>query len=45
MEIVIHIKNSLFQQKFQKRICVISTGIANLGVWCKKLSNWTSGVG
>ena len=28
-----------------KRICTISTGIPNLGVWCKKWSNWTSAVG
>jgi len=28
-----------------KRNCTISTGIPNLGVWCKKWSNWTSGVG
>jgi len=28
-----------------KRNCSVSTGISNLGVWCKKWSNWTSGVG
>jgi len=28
-----------------KRSRTISTGIPNLGVWCKKWSNWTSGVG
>ena len=32
-----------FQQEFP--ICNISTGIPNLGVWSKKRSNWTSGVG
>jgi len=31
-----------FNKRF-KRNCTISTGIPNL--WCKKLSNWTSGVG
>ena len=44
MEIVVHSKKSLFQQKFQSN-CTISTGIPILGVWCKKWSNWTSGVG
>jgi len=34
MEIVVHNKNSLFQQKFQNT-CNISTGIPNLGAWCK----------
>jgi len=33
-----------FNKSF-KRNCTISTGIPNLGVWCKKRSNWTSGVG
>jgi len=28
-----------------KRNSTISTGIPNLGVWCKGWSNWTSGVG
>jgi len=36
-------QKNLLQQKFQKKF--ISTGIPNLGVWCKKWSNWTSGVG
>jgi len=27
------------------RNCTISTGIPNLRVWCKKWSNWASGVG
>ena len=44
MEIVVHSKKSLFQQKFQKN-CTISTAIPNLGVWSTKWSNWTSGVG
>ena len=35
MEIVVYSKKSLFQQKFQKKLCTISTGIPNLGVWCK----------
>jgi len=43
MEIVVLSKKSLFQQKFQKEF-TISTGINSLGVWCKKLSNRTSGV-
>jgi len=34
MEIMVHSKKSLFQQSF-KRNCTISTGIPNLGVWCK----------
>jgi len=32
---------NLFQQVSN---CTISTGIPNLGVWCKKWSNWTSRV-
>jgi len=44
VEIVVHSKKSVFGQNF-KRNCTISTGIPNLGVWCKKWSNWTSGVG
>jgi len=28
-----------------KRNWIISTRIPNLRLWCKKLSNWTSGVG
>jgi len=31
--------------KSLKRNCTISTGSPNLGVWCKKWSNWASGVG
>ena len=44
MEIVVHSKEALFLQKFQKN-CVISPGIPVSGVSCKKSSNWTSGVG
>jgi len=44
MEIEIHSKNSLFQKSF-KRNYTISTTISNLGVWCKKWSNWTSRFG
>jgi len=33
-----------FNKSF-KRHCTIPTGIPNLGVWCKKWSNWTSRVG
>jgi len=44
MEVVVHSKKYLFQQKFQKK-CTISTRIRNLGEWCKKWSNWISGVG
>jgi len=31
--------------KSLKRNCTVSTGIPNLGVWCKKWSNWISEVG
>jgi len=31
--------------KVSKEIVPFQTGIPNLGVWCKKWSNWTSGVG
>jgi len=44
MEIVVHSKNPCFNKSF-KRNCTISTGSPNLRVWCKKWSNWTSGVG
>jgi len=44
MGIVVHSKKSLFQQKFQKNGTIL-TGIPNLGVWCKKLSDCSSGVG
>ena len=33
-----------FNKSFERN-CTISTGIPNLGVWCKNWSNWTSGVG
>jgi len=33
-----------FTKSFE-RYRIISTGIPSLGVWCKKWSNWTSGVG
>jgi len=33
-----------FNKSF-KRNCTISTGIPDFGVWCKKWSNWKSGVG
>ena len=36
---------SLYFNECFKRNCTISTGIPNLGVWCKKRSNWTCGVG
>jgi len=36
-------RNLCFNKSF-KRNCTISTG-CNLWVWCKKWSNWTSGVG
>jgi len=36
---------SLCFNKSITRNCTISTGIPNLGVWHKKWSNWTSGVG
>jgi len=35
--------NLCFNKSF-KRNCTISTGNPNLGAWCKKWSNWTSGV-
>jgi len=44
MEIVVQSKKFLIQQKFQKKL-YFSTGIPNLGMWCKKWSNWTCGVG
>jgi len=45
MEIVLHDKKSLFQQKFQNKLCYFN-GISQCGnVWYKKWSNWTSGVG
>jgi len=44
MEIVVHSKNSLFQQKFQKKLYHFNRN-SNMGVWCKKWSDWTSGVG
>jgi len=37
-----------FKRNFKeifKRNCTISTGIPNLGMWCKKWSCWISGVG
>ena len=34
MEIVVHSKKSVSNKSF-KRNCTISTGIPNLGVWCK----------
>ena len=42
MEIVVHSKKSV-STSFKKN-CTILTRIPNLGVWCKKWSNWTSGV-
>jgi len=44
MEIVVHSKKSLFQQKFKKNV-PFQQEIPNLRVWCKKWSNWTSRVG
>ena len=38
------IQKSLFQQKVKKKFTIL-TEIPNLGVLCKKWSNWTSGVG
>jgi len=43
MEIMVHSKKSLFQQKFQKKFYHFNS-ISQLGVWCKKWSNWVSGV-
>jgi len=39
-----HSKKYMFQQSF-KRNCTISTGIPNLGVWCKKMIQLDIGVG
>jgi len=44
MEIVVHGKKYLIQQKFQKKLHHFNR-IPNLGRWCKKGSNWASGVG
>jgi len=33
-----------FNKSF-KRNSTVSTGIPNIGVWCKKWSKWTFGVG
>jgi len=38
MEIVVHSKNTLFQQKLQKKLNHFNT-IPNLGEWSKKWSN------
>jgi len=43
MEIVVHSKKSVSTKVSQET--TISTGIPNLGVWFKKWSDWTSGVG
>ena len=37
-------RNLCFNKSF-KINSIISTGIPNLGMWCKKWFNWTSGVG
>jgi len=50
MEIVVHSKKSV-STKVSKEIVpfksnrTISIGIPNFRVWCKRWSNWTSGVG
>jgi len=38
-------QQEIFFNKTFKRNYTISTGILNLGVWCKKWTNCTSGVG
>ena len=44
MEIVVTQQEICLNKSF-KRKCTISTGIPNLGVWCKIWSNWTCVVG
>ena len=44
MEIVVHSKKPLIQQKFQKKLYYFNRNI-QLGVQCEKWSNWPSGVG